>query len=119
MGVYQKYEFFSDDVNMPEHLIDAFLEYRDTAEGIDYEEFICHVEPEQLDEFGFCIPLSEDWHVGFQEGSFDGWPCVSFNHSGIEHIYLPEDYTRAGGPKPPAQKSYLKPIFEREKELRP
>jgi len=111
MGFLQKYPFFCDCVNLPEDLVEALVELKETAEDLDYEEFLRYVAEEQLEDFGFDPPLNEDWSVSFGMGSFDGWPCVFFVHSGIEHLFVAEDYTSMGGPQPPPEQSYLKKVL--------
>lgn len=38
------------------------------------------------------LKLADDYHVKYQRGKFDGQRAYFIVHSGIEHIWLPEDY---------------------------
>lgn len=63
------------------------------SRNITRRTFLKHVDREQLREverslgYDNRLRMSQDWHVSYGKGKYQGKPCVFFRWSAIEHVF--------------------------------
>lgn len=71
----------------------------DTAKPITRRTFLTYIDRAELAQLERGLRydtghergglrMSRDWHVGYYRSTYQGRPCVYFDHSRIEHIFL-------------------------------
>lgn len=75
-----------DSINeMKSGMRDVTLNYvRRRAKG--FAKIVKSLGYDSVDRGGFT--LKEDWYVSYFAGTFEGRPCVGFQWSGIEHVWI-------------------------------
>lgn len=90
------YNFFTNCVSCPDHLVQDLSEMVDDAREIKLKTFKKKCNPFSLklilEDLGYTkcsMPkIEKDWHVKYFTSKFAGNNCVFFVHSAIEYIFL-------------------------------
>jgi len=70
----------------------------DDASQITRKTFLKHIDKQELksieEQLGYMshykqgLVMSSDWHVSYWKSKYQGNPCVYFDHSRIEYIFV-------------------------------
>lgn len=66
-----------------------FHDFDETRREITYRTFLKHLGGEEVRrlDYQFGVPLSQDYHVRFYKGVFDGKPVVCLMHSAYHYLW--------------------------------